>query len=215
MRAFVRNYTGNSALDEQKLLFIISLTLMLPHQIEDTEIIQRIINKDKDALYLLYDKYSGALFGVILRICQNQELAEDVLQETFLKIWEKIHSYNPNKGKFYTWAYRIAKNRALNSLRKSDKLIQNDDLSVIKDKSEAEDSYDLQTLNGALSKLEPHHQQAISLVYFRGYTHREANEEMGVPLGTFKSYIRQAIQLLRESYKIGMVFVLWLMEVIS
>lgn len=186
---------------------------MLPHQLEDTEIVKRIVNKDKNALYHLYDKYSGALFGVILRICQNQELAEDVLQETFLRIWEKMDSYNPDKGKFYTWAYRIAKNRALNSIRKTGMLIQNDDLSVIKDKSEPEVNFDLTTLNGALSKLEPHHQEAISLVYFRGYTHREANEEMGVPLGTFKSYIRQAIQLLRESYNIGLVFVLWLMEV--
>lgn len=214
MRAFARNYTGKSPLDEQELLFIISLTLMLPHQIEDTEVIHRIIEKDKNALYLLYDKYSGALFGVVLRICQNQALAEDVLQETFVKIWEKIHFYDASKGKFYTWAYRIAKNTALNALRKSDMLIQNDDLSVLKDKSESEDKIDLKKLNGALGKLEPHHQEAISLVYFRGYTHREANEEMGVPLGTFKSYIRQAIQLLKESYKMGAVFVLWLMEVI-
>ena len=142
-------------------------------------------------------------------------MAEDVLQETFLKIWENIASYDPAKGKFYTWAYRIAKNSALNAVRKSNMLIQNEDLSVVKDISETEDKVDLKTLNGALGKLEPHHQEAISLVYFRGYTHREANEEMGVPLGTFKSYIRQAIQLLRESYKVGMVFVLWLMEVIS
>ena len=87
MRAFARNYTSNSILDEHELLFIISLTLMLPHQKEDSDIIQRIVHKEKDALYLLYDKYSAALFGVIVRICQNQELAEDVLQETFLRIW--------------------------------------------------------------------------------------------------------------------------------
>ena len=214
MRAFARNYTGDSALDERKLLFIISLTLMLPHQIKDTEVIQRIINQDKDALYLLYDKYSGALFGVILRICQNQALAEDVLQESFLKIWKNIASYDPDKGKFYTWAYRIAKNTALNALRKADVLIQNDDSSVLRDSSEVENEIDVQQLNGALQKLEPHHQEAISLVYFRGYTHREANEEMGVPLGTFKSYIRQALQMLRESYKVGTVLFLWIMEVI-
>jgi len=187
---------------------------MQPHQIEDIEIIKKVIQKDKNALYVLYDKYSGALFGVILRICQHETLAEDVLQETFVKIWEKIASYQPEKGKFYTWAYRIAKNTALNALRKSDRLIQNEDLSVIKDEGTTPGGIDLQELNGALSRLEPHHQEAISLVYFRGYTHREANEEMGVPLGTFKSYIRQALQLLRESYKLGIVLLLWLMEVI-
>ncbi len=215
MSAFARNYTSNSILDEHELLFIISLTLMLPHQKEDSDIIQRIIHKEKDALYLLYDKYSAALFGVIVRICQNQELAEDVLQETFLRIWEKISSYDPEKGKFYTWAYRIAKNKALNAIRNSDTLIQREDLSVIKDKSPSEDRIDISTLNGALSKLEPHHQEAISLVYFRGYTHREANEEMGVPLGTFKSYVQQALKLLRESYKIGVVLVLWIMKAIG
>ena len=214
MRAFARSYTVKFLLDEKELLFIISLTLMLPHQQEDTKVIQRIINNDKDSLYLLYDKYSGALFGVILRICQNHGLAEDVLQETFVKIWEKIGSYDAERGKFYTWAYRIAKNTALNAVRKSDKLIQNDDLSVVKDRSETDDIIDVKQLNGALSKLEPHHQEAISLVYFRGYTHREANEEMGVPLGTFKSYIRQAIQLLRENYKIGLVLLLWSMQAV-
>ncbi|BFP39634.1 sigma-70 family RNA polymerase sigma factor [Flavobacteriaceae bacterium GF1] len=215
MRASVRKYTGFLGLDEEEPLFIISLTSMEPPPLEDTEVIQRIINKDKDALYLLYDKYSGALFGVILRICQNQVLAEDVLQETFVKIWEKMGSYNPDKGRFYTWAYRIAKNTALNAVRKSDKLIQNEDLGVLKDKSTTESEVDLQKLNGAISRLEPHHQEAISLVYFRGYTHREANEEMGVPLGTFKSYIRQALQLLRESYKIGIVLFWWVTEVIG
>ena len=201
-------------MDEQYLLFIISLTLMLPHQTSDAEVIERIINKDKNALYLLYDKYSGALFGVIVRICQNQAIAEDVLQETFVKIWEKIGSYDAEKGKFYTWAYRIAKNTALNSLRNAEKLIQNDELSVIKESDVVENEMDYNTLNGALSQLEPHHQQAISLVYFRGYTHREANEEMGVPLGTFKSYVRQALHMLRENYKVEIVLLLWISEVI-
>ncbi len=181
---------------------------------QDSEVIQKILNKDKNALYLLYDKYSGALFGVILRICRNQDLAEDVLQETFVKIWEKIHTYDVEKGRFYTWAYRIAKNTALNAVKKSDVLIQNEELSVLKDSSTTETEIDVQKLNGALSRLEPHHQEAISLVYFRGYTHREANEEMGVPLGTFKSYVRQAIQLLRESYQVGIALLLWLMDVI-
>ena len=182
--------------------------------LQDSEVIHQILNKNKNALYLLYDKYSGALYGVILRICQNQALAEDVLQETFVKIWEKIGSYDSEKGRFYTWAYRIAKNTALNAIRKSDILIQNEDLGVLKDKKAAESEIDFQKLNGALSQLEPHHQEAISLVYFRGYTHREANEEMGVPLGTFKSYVRQAIQLLRESYKVGIALLIWATEVI-
>jgi len=213
LRASIRNYTTSMGLDEALVHFIISLTSMQQHNLHDSKIIQRIIQKDKNALYQLYDKYSGALFGVIVRICQNQSLAEDVLQETFIKIWEKIDSYDSEKGKFYTWSYRIAKNMALNSIRNADDLIQNEDLSVLRDKSIEQTKVDLKPLNGAISRLEPHHQEAISLVYFRGYTHREANEEMGVPLGTFKSYIRQALQLLRESYKAELVFVGWIIDV--
>ena len=167
---------------------------------EDTQILNRVLQKDPKALYLLYDKYSGALYGVILRMCQNKAQAEDLLQETFVKIWENIERYDRSKGKFYTWAYRIAKNTTLNALRKQDLLIQTDDLSVHTNKTQTELEPDYAELNGALKKLEPHHQEAISLVYFRGYTHREAYKEMGVPLGTFKSYVRQALSLLRENY---------------
>ncbi len=172
----------------------------MPHNNEDIIAIERIKQKDKKALQLLYDKYAPALYGVILRMCGNKEMAEDLLQETFVKIWQKIEAYDPNKGKFYTWAYRIAKNLTLNTIRKKEILIQNEDLSVYREKENAEPQLDVAALNGAVGKLEPHHQEAISLVYFKGYTHREANEQMGVPLGTFKSYVRQALQLLRESY---------------
>ncbi|MDT0608296.1 RNA polymerase sigma factor [Croceitalea rosinachiae] len=184
----------------------------MPHHLDDIQIINRLSKKDKDALYLLYDKYSGALYGVIVRMCRNQVLAEDLLQETFIKIWQKIDSYDSSKGKFYTWAYRIAKNVTLNSLRKPDLLIQSEELGVDTNKAQSEQKIDFNELNGAISKLEPHHQEAISLVYFRGYTHREAYQEMGVPLGTFKSYIRQAIQLLRESYKHELIIIWLLLE---
>jgi len=184
----------------------------MQHHQDDIEIINRLSKKDKEALYLLYDKYSGALYGVILRMCRNQVLAEDLLQETFIKIWQKIDSYDASKGRFYTWAYRIAKNLTLNSLRKPDLLIQTEELGVDIKKEDLQPEMDFSELNGAIGKLEPHHQEAISLVYFRGYTHREAYEEMGVPLGTFKSYIRQALQLLRESYKHELIIIWLLLE---
>jgi len=171
---------------------------MLPKK-EDSTIIERVKQQDKAALELLYDKYAPALYGVILRMCGNRELAEDLLQESFVKIWQHIGTYDATKGKFYTWAYRIAKNLTLNSLRKKNQLIQTEDLSVYTEKEEAP-QLNTAALSGAISKLEPHHQEAITLVYFKGYTHREANLQMGVPLGTFKSYVKQALQALRKSY---------------
>ncbi len=167
----------------------------------DIDIILQLQNGDKTALYALYDKYSGALYGVILRMCRDKEMAEDLLQETFLKIWKKIDQYDATKGKFYTWSYRIAKNTTLNALRKASPLIQNEDLGVYKNIAEEETFRDYSELNGVVKNLEPQHQKAIELVYFKGYTHREAHEIMGVPLGTFKSYVRQALLQIKNRYK--------------
>lgn len=164
----------------------------------DTLYIEQLLNGDERALYLLYNKYSGALYGVILRMCGDEDIAQDLLQESFIKIWKNIGGYDSKKGKFYTWAYRIAKNTTLNSLRKSTPLIQTDDLSVYESKNPETDIKDYSDLNGLLAELEPQHQKAINLVYFKGLTHQEAHKEMNVPLGSFKSYIRQALLKLRE-----------------
>ena len=163
----------------------------------DLFLIEQLKNGDKKALYPLYDKYSGALYGVIYRMCRDKELAEDLLQESFIRIWEKIESYEPGRGKFYTWAYRISRNTTLNQLRKSSPLIQEEDLSVYRDIEDKMPSEHYEQLNGVIKKLEPHHQEAIKLVYFKGFTHKEAHKIMEVPLGTFKSYIRQALLKLR------------------
>ena len=179
----------------------------------DLFLIERLQGGDKDALFTLYDRYAGALYGVILRMCQNRELAEDLLQECFVKIWEKINSYDPNRGRFYTWAYRIAKNTTLNHLRKSSPLIQTEDLSVYENKGNETDIQDYAELNGLIRKLEPHHREALELVYFKGYTHREAHEVMQVPLGTFKSYVRQALIQLKSHR--SEIYFLWIgMEVL-
>jgi len=180
----------------------------MPNEIQ---LLTQIKNGDAKALSLLYDNYSGALYGVIIRMCKNEAVAQELLQETFLKIWQKAGSFDPEKGKFYTWAYRIARNLTLNELRNPSPLIQTEDLSVYKEKVATEVlTIDELKLNGSIKKLESHHQKAIELVYFQGLTHREAHEEMNVPLGTFKSYVQQALKKLRESYQLT-IFLGWLL----
>ena len=167
----------------------------------DTTLIQDLKNKDERALSLLYDSYSGAIYSVILKMIKDEGKAQDLLQETFMTVWDKAESYNADKGRFYTWVYRIAKNKTLNVLRKADPLIQTDDFSVYTDKEDATSIVpEYLELNGAVTQLEGHHKEAIELVYFKGLTHKEAHTEMNVPLGTFKSYIRQALKQLRKSY---------------
>jgi RNA polymerase sigma factor (sigma-70 family) len=167
----------------------------------DTILIQQLKAKDERALELLYDKYSGAIYSVILKMVKDEGKAQNLLQDTFMTVWDKAESYDDGKGRFYTWVYRIAKNKVLNVLRKSDPLIQTDDFSVYDSKDDAIsiDGKYLE-LNGAITTLEAHHKEAIELVYFKGLTHKEAHQEMDVPLGTFKSYVRQALKQLRTTY---------------
>ena len=181
----------------------------------DKALILKLQNKDETALGLLYDKYSAALYGVILRICKDEGNAQNLLQDTFMTIWDKSSDYDLNKGSFYTWSYRIARNKTLNFMRKNNKLIQVEDLSVYKDRTEdVKEDVDLLKLKGSINKLDVHHQRAIELVYFNGLTHREAHKEMNVPLGTFKSYIRQAIKQLQKAYLTVAAFLLVLIEVL-
>ena len=195
--------------------FFLTLECRFKKVKEDLDLIVRLQEKDAKALSSLYDKYSGALLGVILRICKDEILAEELLQETFLKIWDKSLSYDPKKGKFFTWSYRIARNTALNGIRNTQKYIQNEELSVYEDKVEDENKIDVLQLNGSIKKLDSHHQKAIELVYFNGLTHREAHEEMGVPLGTFKSYVRQALKQLKKTYEKALFLFVIILKIIG
>lgn len=182
---------------------------------EEFNLIKQLQEKDANALSLVYDQYAPALNGVIIRICKDEVLSEELLQETFMKIWDKASLYDPEKGRFYTWAYRIAKNTALNGIRNSKKLIQTEDLSVYTDKAAAEPASDYTALKGSIHQLDQHHREAIELVYFKGLTHREAHEEMGVPLGTFKSYVSQALKKLRATYQKQLLLLICLIEMVG
>ena len=179
----------------------------------DKVLILELQNKNEAALAKLYDYYSPDIYGVILRMCKDDQQAQNLLQDTFMTIWEKAYQYDPTKGRFYTWAYRIAKNKTLNFLRQSQNLIQNEDLSVYNNKEDViSDDMEYLQLNGCLKKLDVHHQKALELVYFQGLTHREAHQKMDVPLGTFKSYIKQALRKLQHSYDKAVVLFIILTE---
>lgn len=172
----------------------------------EEELVTSLKNGDQDALSFLYDNYSAALFGVILRIVELQENAEDVLQETFVKIWKNISSYDKSKGKLYTWLINIARNNAIDSLRAKDyklksqiRSLDNSVRSINKQYSTAihPDHIGLKTL---VDKMKPEYKQLIDKLYFEGYTQEEAAEELNIPLGTVKTRARAAIGQLREIF---------------
>ena len=179
-------------------------------------LINQLKEKDQEAFSKLYELYAAAIYGVILKICRLEEIAQEVLQDTFLTVWNKSDLYKEEKASFYTWMYRIARNKSLNAIRDSEKqIIQNKNLGVYIAEEETEEEDNSITIKGSLNHLKPHHKKAIELVFFRGYTHREAYEEMGVPLGTFKSYIRQALKHLKENYQRTILIFLTLIHVLK
>lgn len=149
----------------------------------------------------LYDAYSSALYGIVLKIVQHEGEAEDILQETFVKVWKFIPSYNPSKGAFFTWVLNIARNASLDRVRKNKKiqlgLIQNDDSSVYEEKG-VEIKVNHIGLEDLLKALPDEQKQIVDYLYYRGYTQKETAEKLSLPLGTVKSRSRLALKALKE-----------------
>jgi RNA polymerase sigma-70 factor (ECF subfamily) len=160
--------------------------------------------KDKQAFSYLYDNYSDALYGVINRIVLSNEIAGDVLQEVFVKIWKNIDNYSREKGSIFTWMMNISRNAAIDQIRSRQYQNEAQNQSIENfvydiDKTEQTTSQvDHIGLKEVLTKLKPEHKILIDKVYFEGYTHEEISQELDMPLGTVKTRIRAAIQHLRQ-----------------
>jgi len=172
-----------------------------------TNIEQKIISYlqqgDKRALNLLYKNYSGSLFGVILKVTNRQELAEDALQETFVKVWKNASKYDPKKAKLFTWLYRIARNTAIDKLRsynnRHHKEVQIDksDVYLLPTMNINQDVMDIKK---HLETLDEKYQIVIKALYFEGLTQQEASEELEIPLGTVKSRLKIGLRELKKIY---------------
>lgn len=168
----------------------------------EQHLVDLLKKKDQHVLSILYDKYGQALFGVIYRIVKNQQIAEEVLQTSFFKIWSKGANYDPKKGRLFTWMLNIARNTAIDSTRskaykeglKSDTL----DINKIDKGINNELKTDLIGLSDFTKHLNKEQKAVIDLIYFRGYSHTETAKELNMPLGTVKSKVRAAIKLLRK-----------------
>jgi RNA polymerase sigma factor (sigma-70 family) len=163
-------------------------------------------NREKIAVEALYDMYSASLFGVISRIIPDTAIAEDVLQETFVKIWHSFSGYSNEKGRLFTWMVNIARNLAIDKVRSKDFKNQNknqeleNNVTFIDEQSSTVYKPELLGIRELVSTLKPEQKSILDLVYFKGYTHVEAAEELGVPLGTIKTRLRMAILQLRKHF---------------
>ena len=173
-------------------------------KIEEKELILLLQKQDKAALEYLYDHYSAALYGVILRIVRKEEIAEEVMQDAFCKIWKNIASYDPEKGRLFTWMLNIARNLAIDKTRskevrkeqKSDQLENN--VNKVDSKNFDEFAPEAIGVRELLDKLNPDQRKVVDLLYFQGYTQSEVAEEHQIPLGTIKTRLRAALKNLRK-----------------
>ena len=174
--------------------------------IPEDQLILAIRRRDKSGAEALYDMYSASLYGIIYRIVQHDEIAEDLLQETFVKIWNSFSSFDPAKGRLFTWMVNVARNLSIDKLRSKDfrnnsknQDIENTVNSIDEQRSTAinPDTLDVKEL---VQQLKPEQKSILDLVYFRGFTHVEAAEELGIPLGTVKTRMRAAIITLRKFF---------------
>ncbi len=169
----------------------------------EKEIVGLLQKGDKKAITLLYENYADTLFGVILKILNNEELAQDALQETFIKVWKKAKSYNADKAKLFTWLYRIAYNTAIDKVRsqsnKDSKEVQIEASNVYKLTSKGlnQDVMDIKT---HLKSIDKKYQIVINALFFEGMTQQEASDELEIPLGTIKSRLKIGLRELRKIY---------------
>ena len=163
-------------------------------------------NREKIAVEALYDMYSSSLYGVISRIVIDEATAEDVLQETFVKIWHSFSSYSADKGRLFTWMVNIARHLAIDKLRSKDFKNQNknqeleNNVTSIDEQRNTNYNPELMGIKDLVQTLKPEQKSILDLVYFKGYTHVEAADELGIPLGTIKTRLRMAIIELRKHF---------------
>jgi RNA polymerase sigma factor (sigma-70 family) len=171
----------------------------------EQELITALKAGNEQAFSYLYDHYSGSLYSIILQIVKIPETANDVLQEVFINIWRKIATYDPIKGRLFTWMLNISRNASIDMLRSKSyqNSLKNQEITdtVYGNDQVNHTPVDSIGLGRFMGKLRPEHRVLIELAYFKGFTQEEIAEIEDIPLGTVKTRIRNALLQLRDYLK--------------
>jgi len=176
------------------------------HQCLDGKFIRDLQDRSHISFRQLYSLYASPLLGIIMKVVPAREIAEDILQDSFVKIWKSIDTFDPEKGKLFTWMAKLARNSAIDYKRGKtfSKSTRNEDINsvfcqvdnfhYVPDKTDSIGVRELMCVLTASQK------QILDLVYFHGYTQAEVSDELQIPLGTVKSKIRLAVKELRNYF---------------
>lgn len=169
----------------------------------EKNIVKLLQEGDKKALTLLYDNYSSSLLGVAYKITNDESLAKDALQESFIKIWKNSKKYDPNKARLFTWLYRITRNTAIDKLRSynnrnnKEVQIENSNVYTVSTFTINQDVIDLKQ---HVAKLDQKYRIVLNALFFEGMTQQEASDDLKIPLGTVKSRLKIALRELKKVY---------------
>jgi RNA polymerase sigma factor (sigma-70 family) len=179
-----------------------------PTALEDAELLAAVGTGDEGALAQLYGRYGGACFGLARRILDDRQLAEDVVQQVFLALWQGT-GYDPRRGAVSTWLLSITHHKAVDAVRREStrrkRLASEQALVEVAASGPGPDTEAWTRMRAArtreaLRELSPEQREVLLLAYYGGYTQREVADLTGIPLGTVKSRTLTALRRLRELF---------------
>ena len=180
------------------------------HQKHDEELLRRIQQRDALAFAEIYDRYARLLFAISQKILTSTGEAEDILQEVFLLVWEKAHTYSAERGTVYAWITALCRNKSIDRLRsrghrEREKQVDIDLYAGLKNEDAADDPHEALVWEGyrslvarALKEMDNGQRQILELSYFCGHSQSEIAAKLGVPLGTVKTRMRSGLEKLRQ-----------------
>lgn len=181
-------------------------------RLTEEQLVISLKNMERGAMKTLYEMYSDSLYRVISTIVNIEEVAQDILQETFIKIWKSFGQYDPSKGRLYTWMARLARNMAIDYLRSVNhrNCSSNDDLSLLTQQIDQKFQvlYNPETIGvkEMIGVLNEDQKVALDLIYFKGYTHVQAAEELKITVGILRSRLQSSLALLRKLFTLDQSF---------
>src|SRR6185437_8735260 len=170
---------------------------------DDAALIERMRAGDQSAMGDLYDRYSGVVYGVALRVLGNTTAAEDVVQEVFLQLWRNPQAFDADRGRLAPWLAVIGRNRAIDLLRKRPMEDDIDELPIstgVNLEDEAAERIAINKVRGVLGQLPQDQRRLLEMAFFEGLTHTEIASKTGEPLGTVKTRIRSGLLALRKAF---------------
>jgi len=172
---------------------------------ELSSLLASVARRDEAAFERLYEATSAKLYGVVLRILKRQDLAEEVIQDAYVKIWNSAGQFNPSLSSPITWMVSIARNRAIDVVRKRSEISIEEEPAAMDVASETPDplarkemTEELQRVLDCVGRLEPQRQRLILLAYYNGWSREQLSKRFDTPLNTIKTWLRRSMVEIRE-----------------